>query len=417
MKKRQLSEELQERGLIYQFSAEDLSEILDVKKRNVYLGVDPSADSIHIGNLVTYIFAQHLKNHGHNVILLVGGATGLVGDPSFKEEERDVVNPEIIEQRVEAIKKQISNIHGLDKMKIVNNYDWFKDMNTMTFLREVGKHFNVGTMIKRDSVKKRIEGDKGISYAEFSYALIQGYDYYYLHTTENCDLQIGGSDQWGNIISGVDFIRRKTGDTTYAITLPLIIDKVSGKKFGKSEGNALWLDPQKTTPFAFYQFWLNSDDLSVIDYLKKFTFLPLEEIGTIEESHKKSPEKRLAQKTLAENVTSFVHGPEITSGVKEASEILFYGGNLNTISMAAKEVLLKEAPVYKTTGTEPIVDLLVAAGLASSKREAREFIQNGAITLDDTVLKEPEVPVNSLEIGKLALLRRGKKNLCVLELK
>ena len=341
MKKRSLSEELLERGLIYQYSAETIAEILDTTKRKGYLGVDPSADSIHVGNLVTYILAQHLKNHGHEMILLVGGATGLVGDPSFKDDERDVVSPEIIAQRAESIKNQISNIHGLDKMKLVNNYDWFKDMDVMTFLREVGKHFNVGTMIKRDSVKKRIEGENGISYAEFSYSLIQGYDYYYLNIHEGCDLQVGGSDQWGNIISGVDYIRRKTGETVYAMTLALILDKSTGKKFGKSEGNAVWLDPAKTSPYEFYQFWLNTDDLSVVDYLKKFTFLTLEQIGDIEITHEQEPGKRHAQRILADEVTKFVHGPELAKSVKEVSEILFYGGKLTNISATARDILLK----------------------------------------------------------------------------
>ncbi len=416
MKKRSLSEELLERGLIYQYSAENIAEILDTTKRKGYLGVDPSADSIHVGNLVTYILAQHLKNHGHEMILLVGGATGLVGDPSFKDDERDVVSPEIIAQRAESIKKQISNIHGLDKMKLVNNYDWFKDMDVMTFLREVGKHFNVGTMIKRDSVKKRIEGENGISYAEFSYSLIQGYDYYYLNIHEGCDLQVGGSDQWGNIISGVDYIRRKTGETVYAMTLALILDKSTGKKFGKSEGNAVWLDPAKTSPYEFYQFWLNTDDLSVVDYLKKFTFLTLEQIGDIEITHEQEPGKRHAQRILADEVTKFVHGPELAKSVKEVSEILFYGGKLTNISATARDILLKEAPNYKSSGRENIVDLLVATGLASSKREAREFVQNKAITINDIVINDLDIDIAALKLDSLALLKRGKKNLCVLNL-
>lgn len=416
MKKRSLSEELIERGLIYQFSTEKAGEILDHGKRKGYLGVDPSADSIHIGNLVTYVFAQHLKNHGHEMILLVGGATGLVGDPSFKDEEREAASPEVIEARVMSIKKQISSIYGLDKMKIVNNYDWFKDMDTMTFLREVGKHFNVGTMIKRDSVKKRIEGENGMSYAEFSYSLIQGYDYYYLHVNEGCDLQVGGSDQWGNIISGVDFIRRKTGDATYAMTLPLIMDKATGKKFGKSEGNAVWLDPTKTSPYAFYQFWLNTDDLSVVDYLKKFTFLTLEKIEDIETAHMKDPGKRLAQRTLADEVTTFVHGPDITSSVREVSEILFYGGNLDKLSTNAKTILLREAPIYKPGKNENVVDILVSSGLATSKREAREFIQNKAVCINDLNINDLEMSLDKLDLKGLALLKRGKKNLCVLDL-
>ncbi len=416
MKKRSLSEELLERGLIYQYSAETVAEILDTTIRKGYLGVDPSADSIHVGNLVTYILAQHLKNHGHEMILLVGGATGLVGDPSFKDDERDVVSPEVIAQRAESIKKQISNIHGLDKMKLVNNYDWFKDMDVMTFLREVGKHFNVGTMVKRDSVKKRIEGENGISYAEFSYALIQGYDYYYLHINEGCDLQVGGSDQWGNIISGVDFIRRKTGKTVYAITLALITDKATGKKFGKSEGNAVWLDSSKTSPYEFYQFWLNTDDLSVVDYLKKFTFLTLEQIGDIEITHEQDPGKRYAQRILADEVTTFVHGPDLAKSVKEVSEILFYGGKLTDISATTKNILLKEAPTYKPTNQEGIVDLLVATGLASSKREAREFIQNKAVTINDNVIVDVDANLRSLRLEGLALLKRGKKNLCILNL-
>ena len=409
-----LSEELIERGFIYQFSTEDISEILDTEKRTVYLGIDPTADSIHVGNLVPYMLLNRLMQAGHKVILLMGGGTALIGDPGGKSEERPFVEPEVVAvqaQKMEAgIRKFVS-----DNVTFVNNYQWLSQLSMIEYLRDVGKHFTVNAMIKKDIVANRLTDDNSISYTEFSYSLLQAYDYYHLHTEHDCDLQIGGSDQWSNIIAGVDFIRRKTGKTVYALTMPLVTDKATGKKFGKSEGNAIWLDPEKTSPYNFYQFWLNTSDENVVDYLKLFTFLSLKEIATIEQDFAENPGARSAQKRLAYEVTSFVHGVETTDALVRVSNVLFGGGSLLELSEEEITILKKNAPLITVTDGIGMVEVLVQARLATSNREARTFIEGGAVQINGKKVESTDTKITKEVFGELLLLKRGKKSLSLVE--
>lgn len=408
-----LSEELKERGFVYQTSTEDVSEILDGEKRTVYLGIDPTADSIHVGNLVPYMLLNRLMLAGHKVILLMGGGTALIGDPGGKSEERPFVEPEVVAQQAQKMEVGIRRFVSGD-VQFVNNYDWLSKLSMIEYLRDVGKHFTVNAMIKKDIVANRLTEDNSISYTEFSYSLLQGYDYYHLHKAYGCDLQIGGSDQWSNIIAGVDFIRRKTGNTVHALTMPLVVDKATGKKFGKSEGNAIWLDAEKTSPYTFYQFWLNTSDESVIDYLKLFTFLSLEELAELERQHEENPGARLAQKTLARLVTSFVHGEENTKSVEHASAALFGEVSFGELSETEALMVKESAPSCTTEEGTLVVDLLVGSALASSKREARTFIESGAVQINGNKVTDTEETI-SFVAGEMFLLKRGKKKLCVVE--
>lgn len=413
-----LSQELQARGYVYQFSSEKLEDIFDAGvTRTVYLGIDPTADSMHVGHLVPYMMLNHIANAGHNVIVLMGGGTALIGDPSFKDQERDIASEETIAAQCNGLEENIRKISTSDAIRFVNNHDWLTKLGAVAFLRDVGKHFTVNAMIKKESVARRFEQEEGISYTEFSYSLLQAYDYYHLHTEYGCDVQIGGSDQWGNIIAGVDFIRRKTSDEVHALTMQLIVDRATGKKFGKSEGNAVWLDPKKTSPYQFYQFWLNTSDESVVDYLKLFTFLSLPEIEEIEKEFSLNPGGRHAQKRLAEAVTTFVHGAEVASSVEKVSELIFGEGSITELNTEEREILLANAPTSAVSEGEEVVEILVRAGLASSKREARTFIESGAITLGGAKLELPDATVTSeIFVQGIALLRRGKRHVSVLTL-
>ncbi len=414
MKKISLADELKERGFIYQYSTEKLEEILD-KKRVIYLGADPSADSIHVGHLVVYMLVYHLVKAGNKAILLTGGATALIGDPSGKDQERQFQDEETISNNALKLTRQIESLLKVDNIEMVNNDDWFSRMNVMEFLREVGKHFTVNNMIRKESVAKRIQSENGISFTEFSYTLLQGYDFYYLNEKKDCDLQVGGSDQWGNIVSGIELVRRKTGKEVYGITASLLLDKKTGKKFGKSEGGAVWLDPEKTSPYAFYQFWLNTDDVNAIDYLKLFTILSLEEIEKINNDFKNYPEQRSAQKNLAFEVTKFVHGEDVANSARKISEIMFEGEGVASLSDDEKELLLKEAPSFNVYEEMSIIDILVDSKLAQSKREAREFVENGAVTINNDKITDTMFRFNpELTDGSLAILKRGKKNKIVL---
>ena len=415
-----LSEELVARGLIKQSSSENLSEILDNTKRTVYLGADPTADSLHVGNLVPYILVEHLQRAGHKGILLVGGATGLIGDPSGKDTEREFADTRTVLKRSKLIARQISNIVGLSKMPVVNNLDWFKKISAIEFLREVGKHFTVNTMMKRESVARRIESENGISYTEFSYALLQGYDFFHLNQKYSADLQIGGSDQWGNIISGVDFIRRKTGNTVYGLTTPLVVD-VNGKKFGKSEGNAIWLDGSKTSYLDFYQFWLNTDDASVLEYLKLFTFIPLSQIDALAIGLRENPQAREAHHALAFAVTKFVHGEKIALDTKKVSELMFGDTEVSDLPESDQVLIQKYAHTVPVPAETDLVDVLVDNELASSKREAREFIQNKAIRINGKPVigtdGEP-IRINPKDYdAKLIAVNRGKQKKLILRLR
>ena len=411
-----VSEELTNRGFVHQYSAESLAEILDGPKRTIYHGVDPTADSIHAGNFAVWMLLRHLSDAGHKIILLVGGGTGMIGDPK-PDVERTLTPPDVVAKRVEKLSAQAEKLLGAHKVTFVNNHDWLGKLHLIDFLRDIGKHFTINELIKKDAIATRLKSDNGISYTEFAYPLLQAYDYLELHKKHKCDVQVGGSDQWGNIIAGVDLVRKKEQKTVYAITIPLIIDKSTGKKFGKSEGNAIWLDAEKTSPFAFYQFWLNTSDENVIDYLKIFTFLSLTEIERIKKTFEENPGNRSAQKILAFEITKIVHGGERVVVVQNVSEIIFGSRSLSTMSPEEKKILVENAPTTKITKESTIVDVLVETTLASSKREARTFIESGAVSIGDTkFLDATETIPENLFANNLAILRRGKKQIHILEM-
>jgi len=408
-----LHQELEARGFIHQTSA-DIKEILDGPQRIIYHGIDPSADSAHAGNLVIWYLLRHLANAGHKIVFLVGGATGRIGDPK-PDAERTLLPEETIEANFAKIQQQAKDFIATDDIVFVNNYDWFKHIKFIDFLRDVGKHFTVNELIKKEAISERLKSETGLSYTEFAYPLLQGYDYLELYRQQGCDVQVGGSDQWGNIIAGVDLVRRKEQASVYAITVPLVIDKATGKKFGKSEGNAVWIDPNKTSPYEFYQFWLNTSDESVIDYLKLFTFLSLSDIAALEQDAQVNPGARAAQRKLAFEVTSLVHGEAAALAAVEVSTLLFDTGSVADLSAAARTILLETAPTQSATVGLLLLDILVAAGLATSKREARTFIESNAISLQEQKIDSIEHELAETDfVNGLALLRRGKKQLCVL---
>lgn len=408
-----LSEELVARGFINQFTAETLAEIIDVEPRTVYHGIDPTADSAHAGNFVNWMFLRHLANAGHKVIFLVGGGTGMIGDPK-PDVERSLVAREVVEERVLKLKAQAEKLVSASGVMFVNNYDWLSELSLIDFLRDIGKHFTVNELIKKDAIATRLNNETGLSYTEFAYPLLQAYDYLTLHRMHGCELQIGGSDQWGNIVAGVDLVRRIEQKTVHAITTPLIVDKATGKKFGKSEGNAVWLDAEKTSPFAFYQFWLNVSDESVIDYLKLFTFLPLTEITAVEGELITNPGARAAQRRLASEITTFVHGEAAAAAVTRVSDVLF--GEAAIASLAPAEIALLEAnaPLTDVVAGTALVDVLVAAALASSKREARTFIEGGAVSVNGEKVNDVD---RTLTESGLVLLRRGKKQVSLIKVR
>lgn len=404
-----LVNELKGRGLV-EHSSVELGEILG-KKRTVYIGTDPTADSLHVGHLAWVILLKRLADAGHKVILLVGGGTGMIGDPKEKG-ERSLQEEDIIDYNAKSLHKQLQGLLGQDNdFEMVNNAEWLREVKLLPFLRDVGKHFTVNDLIKRDLIKRRLDApDESISFTEFTYSLLQAYDYWELNQRYGCDLQIGGSDQWTNILSGVDLIRKREGKEVYAFAFPLITD-ASGRKFGKSEGNAVWLDLVKTTPYQFYQFWLNVEDEKVIDYLKTYTFLPLEEIAEIATLHLADPALRSAHKRLAEAMTTFVHGQEMVLAVATVTDTLFNSGSLEKLSKEQRQVLLQNAPLCRNTSGKKVVDVLIESGLAGSKREAREFIESGAVTISGEKVSGVETLV---QIDDIAILKRGKKNAVVL---
>ncbi len=403
-----LSEELLARGFIYQYSAPTVADILDGTKRTVYLGIDPTADAIHIGNLVPFMLLNHIMNDGHRVILLLGGGTALIGDPSGRDTERELASVEKITDQCAVMEKGIRAVSTGD-ITFVNNYEWLSKLSALDFMRDVGKHFTVNAMIKKESVAKRMESENGISYTEFSYSLLQAYDYLHLHQTHNADVQIGGSDQWGNLVAGIDLIRRVTGDTTYALTMPLVVDKATGKKFGKSMGNAVWLSDHKTTPYELYQFWLNTSDESVVDYLKLFTFLSLDDIAAIAETHTNDKSLRLAQRTLADEVIRFIHGEEALITAKIVTDVLFGTTTISSLSAETIAAVTKSGKAVTLSANNSLTDTLISVGLADSKRAAREFIQNGAVAINEVIITDSEKNLESYASG-LAVLRRGKKD-------
>jgi tyrosyl-tRNA synthetase len=404
-------EELKQRESFFQSSSVDLETYLEAGKRTFYLGIDPTADSLHIGNFATLNIALHLMNRGHKFILVVGGATGMIGDPSGKSEERNLLDEEILAKNVAGIKTWCENFFGDNFKKgenweIVNNYDWTSKLDLISFLRDTGKHFSINTMLKRDSVANRLGEESFFSYTEFSYSLLQAYDFLYLFENHGCTLQIGASDQWGNMLAGTELIHKKLGADAYVLTAPLVVDSKTGKKFGKSEKGAIWLDKNKTNSYELYQFFLNTADEDVVHFLKRFTFLTLEQINNIESEFKNNPSERLAQKTLAYEVVKDVHGKNQADIAKNLSEKLFAGdvANLN------KDEFEMLASVLPKTNQTDIIEALIETNLAGSKREAREFIENGAVSIagvkvTDTAYVIPETP---------ALIKKGKKDYAII---
>lgn len=411
----EILEELEARGLVFQTTdRESLKKALNDGMLQFYVGYDPTADSLHLGNLVQILTMRRLQLAGHKPYALVGGATGLIGDPSFKDAERALQSRETVLAWSDKIKGQLEKFldfeAGENKAEMTNNYNWFENLSFLDFLREVGKHFTINYMINKESVKSRLE--TGLSYTEFAYQIMQGYDFYQLNHRFDVTLQLGGSDQWGNMTAGTELLRRKADKSGHVLTIPLITDS-TGKKFGKSEGNAIWLDADKTSPYEMYQFWLNVEDSDAVRMLKIFTFLSLDEIEAIAQEFEKAPHERLAQKTLAREVVSLVHGKAAYEEAIRIAEILFSGGDLRELAADAILMGLSNVPHYavKFDEEKSLVELLVASGIESSKRQAREDIINGAIYINGQKIQNLEYSVGTQDQieGRLTVIRRGKK--------
>ncbi len=398
-----LYEELVWRGLIENITDPKLIDMINNGGCVFYIGTDPTGDSLHLGHYSTFSMALRLKMAGHIPILLVGGATGLIGDPK-PTSERPMITKEQLHYNYTKLRKQVEDIFGFE---VVNNYDWSKDINFIDYLRDYGKYFNLNYMLNKETVKNRL--DIGITYTEFSYMIMQALDFLYLYEHKNCILQIGGSDQWGNITAGVELIRKKLGKEAYGLTMPLIT-KADGTKFGKSEGNAIWLDKEKTSPYEMYQFFLNSEDSKVIEYLKKLTFLSREEIETLEKNHLEHPELREAHKVLAREVITFLHGEKEYQEALKLSNVLF-SGDVSSLTGKEIEQVFHGVPSFDIEKDENILDFLVNHDIVASKREGREFISNGSITLNGNKITDCEyiVSKNTSIEGKYIIIRRGKK--------
>lgn len=394
-----LYDDLIYRGLIQDISSPDLIEKLNEGGLTFYIGTDPTADSMHIGHFSSFLIASRLKRAGHHPLLLIGGATGQIGDPK-PTKERAMIDKEAVEHNVKALTKQVTDIFGFE---VVNNYDWSKDINFIDFLRDYGKYFSVNYMLDKDIIKRRL--DLGITYTEFSYMIMQALDFHYLFVAKDCKMQVAGSDQWGNITAGIELIRKKTGQEAYGMTMPLITDS-NGVKFGKTEGNAIWLDKNKTSSYEMYQFLINVEDVMVIDYLKKLTFLTKEEIEKIEEEHKKAPEKRYAHQILAKEIITFLHGEEEFNNAVEISKALF-SGDIKNLTDEQIEIAFKGMPMQELNENETLIEILVNNKIASSRREAREFLNANAILLNGEVVNDENMKINNNR--KYNIIRRGKK--------
>lgn len=402
-----LSEELSWRGFVYQSTFDDIKKI-DSKKYKFYWGVDPSADSMQVGNLAMAMMVKHFMNYGHKPYLLVGGATGMIGDPDGKATEREIQSKEQIASNKKKIANQYKSIFAGDKFTIVDNFDWFKEYCYLDFLRDVGKHVPMRQMLGREFVQSRLsEEGGGISYAEFSYVLIQAFDFLHLHREYGVDLQVCGSDQLGNSIAGVDLIRRLSGDSADVWAGPLIVNPHTGKKFGKSENGAIWLDPSKTSVTSFYQFWVNSEDDSVEHYLKIFTLLTKEEISAIMQKHKSDPKQRYAQSKLAEEVTKMVHGNDATDIAQAVTGFITGKKDIANAKDRELSALKSEIATATTTNSGSVIQALVDAGLASSNSEARSLLSGGAIYLDNMRISKDKFTKDDFKSGRL-ILRRGK---------
>lgn len=407
-----LFEDLKWRGLIKDVAGEEseLQKVLDGKPFSFYWGTDPTADSLHLGHYSSLCMAKRLSNAGHHPVLLCGGATGRIGDPR-PTAEREIISEEAVNHNIEGIRSQVSRL--VPNAELVDNYDWLKDYTFLNFLRDIGKYVNVNYMLAKDIIQRRLES--GITYAEFSYMLMQGYDFVHLYQEKNCIMEVAGSDQWGNITTGVDLIRKMLDKTAYAFTMPLILDS-TGKKFGKSEGNALWLDKNKTSAYEIYQYLINTEDSKVLEYLKVFTFLPKGEIEKIYAEQKEKPETRIAQKTLAWEVVKDIHGKEEADNAVNVSQKLFAG---DFSGLSAKDIMsgMKGVPSFRFEKNENLVDMLVNNKIASSKREAREFIKSNAISVNGEIVSDEAKMITketAIE-GKLIIFRRGKKKYFICE--
>ena len=394
----QLSEELQWRGFWNQTTFTN-DKLIDSENFTLYLGTDPSADSLHVGHLAVYMMVRHFLERGHKVFLLVGGGTGMIGDMRDTE-ERSLLSYTEIEHNKRALKAQVSQIFAGRDFTLVDNADWLGNLELLPFLRDIGKNFNMADLISREFFKARIDNGKGLSFAEFTYTLLQGYDFWYLFKHHGVNLQIGGSDQWGNLVSGVELIRKKENAEVYAMTAPLLINKSTGRKFGKSEGGAVWLDENKTSVYKFYQFWLNVDDESAIEYMKIFTMLDRDTIEAIAENHAVNPGARSAQKVLAREVTDIVHGVNRRESVERVTEVLFGGGDFRQLSDDDLDALAKEIP--RVDVGVGVIEALVVSGAVSSNGEAKRLLKSGAISLNGEKIAEDQA------VNTTSLLKKGK---------
>ena len=399
-----LFEDLKWRGLIKDISSPELEEKLNKGGLTFYIGTDPTADSLHVGHLSSFLISKRLQKAGHHPILLVGGGTGMIGDPK-PTTERAMISKEQVNRNFEGLKKQVEEIFGFE---VVNNYDWIKDIDVLDFLRDYGKYFNINYMLDKDIIRRRL--DSGITYTEFSYMILQALDFKYLHENKNVNLQCAGSDQWGNITAGIDLISRTTGDEVYGFTMPLVTDS-KGQKIGKSEGNAIWLDKEKTSSYQLYQFFLNVEDIMVIDYLKIYTFLSKEEIEKLEIRNKEHPELREAQKTLAKEIITFLHGKEEYERAINLADHLF-NNKFNDLSKKDVEDLFKNEDKNEIDLNMNIIDMLLTMNVAKSKREAREFINTGAISINGERITDTEktIDISMFIENTYIVVKRGKKN-------
>jgi len=398
-----LFEDLKWRGLIKDISSPELEKKLNEEKLTFYIGTDPTADSMHIGHFSSFLIATRLAKYGHKPILLIGGATGLIGDPK-PSKERQMITKEEVEKNVDGLTKQAKDIFGFE---VVNNYDWTKEINVIDFLRDYGKYINVNYMLDKDIISRRLES--GITFCEFAYTILQGLDFVYLNEKKGVTLQVAGSDQWGNITTGIELARKKNDVELFGMTMPLVLDS-NGVKFGKTEGNALWLDKNKTSSYELYQYLINSDDICVIDYLKKLTFLEKEEIENIAKEHNESPHLRIAQKTLAREVITFLHGKDEYEKALKMSEVLF-SGNVNDLSAEEIEICFKGVPNFEITEDIALIDLLINNKICSSRREVREFLNSNAVSINGNIVSDENMIINSnIAIdNKVIVIRRGKK--------
>ena len=406
-------DDLKARGLVHDTTDEAaLRTRLDEGPITLYHGIDPSASSLHLGNLIGILVLRRFQDHGHLPIALVGGSTGMVGDPGGRSEERNLLDAATLAGNVDGIRSQVERLVGVSAGKgvqLVNNFDWTKDVGILDFLRDVGKHATVNQMVAKESVRTRMNSEQGISFTEFSYMLLQAFDFWWLHTHMACDMQIGGSDQWGNITAGIDLIRRREARGAYGLSWPLIT-KADGTKFGKSASGALWLDPEQTMPYEFHQYFLRSDDRDVERFLLQLTLLPVEQIAEIMADHRGEPEARRAQQVLADVVTGFVHGDAAVRQSKLAAAALFGGGALDAESLEALRGIVPESEITTDllAGDEPVVEVLVASGVASSRGDARRTLQQGGIRINGEKVEAADATVSPVD-GRYVLLQKGKK--------